>query len=518
MSENDKPAPRRRRRGPAVLPSAAPTPNSQNLKLVLGFKLGQLRREQGLSLKQLAGRAGLAISYLNEIEKGKKYPKPEKILSLARALGTNFDSLVSMQLDSQLNTIEGVLKSGILDNIPLEIFGVSSGSLLEMMSDSPERFSALIETVNTIARRFDVRLEHVLVAAMRSYIEQHRNHEEELEAAADRFRAAHPWAAGPAPAFASLREHLETKHGYRVDERTIGTNAELAGLRSISIGGRRPRLHLNPRLGEWQKTFLLAREIGCIELGIDEPLSTSPYVKLESFQQLVNNFRASYFAGALLLDRSLLVADLRAFLAQEKWNGAALTAILAKFTSTPEMLFHRLSQIMPKLFGLEQMYFHRIDHRRGTSIFTLGKEFHYQRMPGTYSVGIGEHHCRRWTSLRLLAELDRREARGERPPALPGAQRSRFEDSKDEYFNIALAHPHTLDPESNSCVTIGFVLTDAFKAAARFWDDRSIPRAVVSDTCERCGIMDCAERAAAPSILESKARRERQKAAVQALM
>ena len=55
--------------------------NSQNLRFILGLKLSQLRKEQGLSLKELAGKAGIAISYLNEIEKGKKYPKPEKILS-----------------------------------------------------------------------------------------------------------------------------------------------------------------------------------------------------------------------------------------------------------------------------------------------------------------------------------------------------------------------------------------------------------------------------------------------------
>lgn len=491
--------------------------NRQNLRLILGLKLSQLRREQGLSLKELAGKAGLAISYLNEIEKGKKYPKPEKILALARALGTSFDSLVSLQLGGQLNTIEGILRSGILDDIPLDVFGVTSGSLLEMMSSAPERFSALIETVGTIARRFDVRLEHLLLAAMRSYVEQHRNYFEDLECAAEQFRSANDWAEGPAPDLGALRAHLVDERGYSIDETTIASNPELGNLRSVSIGGAKPRILLNPKLVPWQKAFLLAREIGCRELGIEEPISTSPYVKVESFQQLVNNFRASYFAGALLLDRSLLVADLKAFLENDRWNGAGLTTILAKYTSTPEMLFHRLSQILPKFFGLEQMYFHRIDHRRGTLAYSLGKELHYQRMPGTHSIGINEHHCRRWVSIQLLAELDRRHARGESPPALPGVQRSRFHKSSDEYFNIALAHPHSLEPDSSSCVTIGFVLSDSFKSAVRFWDDPSIPRVVVNDTCERCSLGDCAERAAPPSILSAMDRRHRQQAAVEAL-
>lgn len=503
---------------PQSVPGTPSTSSNKNLRFILGLKLVQMRRAQGLSLKQLAGKAGIAISYLNEIEKGKKYPKPEKILGLARALGTTFDSLVSLQPGGGRNPIEDILRSGILDNIPLEIFGVTSGSLLEMMSESPERFSALIETVGTIARRFDVRLEHVLVAAMRSYMEQNRNHVEELEEAAERFRAAHAWAVGPAPTLAALRTHLESELGYAVDETTIASNPELSGLRSVSIGGERPRIHLNPRLGEWQKAFLLAREIGCAELGIEEPFSTSPYVKLESFQQLVNNFRASYFAGALLLDRSLILDDLRDFIGRPRWSGDALTAILAKYTSTPEMLFHRLSQIIPDSFGFEQMFFHRIDHKRGTNVFTLGKELHYQRMPGTHSIGMNEHQCRRWISLRLLEEFDRREAGGDAPTALPGAQRSRFHKSDQEYFNIALAYPHSIDPESTSCVTIGFVLSDAFKSAVHFWDDRAIPRATVNDTCERCSIADCAERAAPPSILDGVAARERRKRAVEALM
>ena len=65
-------------------PAPAPAPElpvEQNLRFILGLKLNQLRKQQSLSLKELADRAGLAISYLSEIEKGKKYPKPGKILA-----------------------------------------------------------------------------------------------------------------------------------------------------------------------------------------------------------------------------------------------------------------------------------------------------------------------------------------------------------------------------------------------------------------------------------------------------
>ncbi|MEL7361776.1 MAG: helix-turn-helix transcriptional regulator, partial [Bacteroidota bacterium] len=61
--------------------------NADQLRLILGLKLKTLRQEQGRPLRDVAEAAGVSISYLSEIEKGKKYPKPEKLIELASALG-----------------------------------------------------------------------------------------------------------------------------------------------------------------------------------------------------------------------------------------------------------------------------------------------------------------------------------------------------------------------------------------------------------------------------------------------
>ncbi len=53
------------------------------LRLIFGLKLKQIRTEKNLSLFGLSKISGLSKSYLNEIEKGKKYPKPDKILILS---------------------------------------------------------------------------------------------------------------------------------------------------------------------------------------------------------------------------------------------------------------------------------------------------------------------------------------------------------------------------------------------------------------------------------------------------
>lgn len=487
-------------------------PSGQNLRFILGLKLNQLRKQQAFSLKQLAGRANLAVSYLNEIEKGKKYPKPEKILSLAKALGTTYDELVSLHLGEKLHPLSGVLKSGVLSEMPLEVFGVTPTGLLEMMAASPEKISALFDTFVRIARRFDVTIEHLLLAAMRSYVEQNKNYFEDLELAAEAFRHRTRWERSPVPDLRRLREHLIRQCGYTIDETTLPEQPELRALRAVTLGGdtAHPRLLLNPQLGDWQKAFLFARELGYRELGFREARTTSPIAKVDSFEQLLNNFRASYFAGALLLDRTLLAADLRLFFSRPRWDGAALVAIKEKYQATPEMFFHRLSQIMPRFLGLEQMYFVRFDHRRGTPEVHIGKELHYQRMHGTHSIGVNEHYCRRWVSLRSLLQLDGRMQRGGGGDHLPGAQRSRFYATGDEYFSISIAYPHALEPGMLSCVTIGFLVNDALRAGVKFWDDDTLPWQLVGDTCERCALAGCKERATAPVLRDREERRTRQ--------
>lgn len=498
---------------------APPPASEQNLRFILGLKLNQLRKQRGLSLKEVSGRADLAISYLNEIEKGKKYPKPEKILALAKALGTTYDELVSLNLGERLHPLSGVLKSGILEEIPLEVFGLTPTDLLEMMAASPDRISALFDTFVKIAHRFDVTVEHLLLAAMRSYVEQNQNYFEEIEVAAEKFRRTHDWARQPTPDLARLRDHLIRRHGYTIDDTTLATHPELHPLRAATFRGdtAAPRLLLNPKLTDWQRAFLLAREIGCRELNIRESLRTSPIVRVESFDQLLNNFRASYFAGAMLLDRHLLVNDLRPFFARPTWDGEALVAIKRRYQATPEMFFHRLSQIVPHFFGLQQMYFVRFDHRRGTSDIRIGKELHYQRMHASHSIGVNEHYCRRWVSVRTLVDFEKRQSATGNATTLAAAQRSRVHATGAEYFSISLAHSNTLDAARNSCVTLGFVVNDAFRKAVAFSQDPALALSVVGDTCERCSLADCESRVSPPTLRDREDRRDRALAALRDL-
>ncbi len=59
-----------------------------------GKRLRQLRTKQGWSQEELAYRVGMDVSYLSEIENGKKEPCLRKIKELAQGLGITVSRLM----------------------------------------------------------------------------------------------------------------------------------------------------------------------------------------------------------------------------------------------------------------------------------------------------------------------------------------------------------------------------------------------------------------------------------------
>ena len=88
-----------------ALKKSATQPGEGHAKIILGMKLRQLRTARGLSLVQLANITGISISYLNEIEKGKKFPKADKISIIASKLDVSYDYLLSLKMSKQWEPI-----------------------------------------------------------------------------------------------------------------------------------------------------------------------------------------------------------------------------------------------------------------------------------------------------------------------------------------------------------------------------------------------------------------------------
>ncbi len=492
--------------------------NAENLRFILGLKLKRLRLDQGLSLKDLAQRCGLSISYLSEIEKGKKYPKAEKLIALAEGLGVPYDDLVSMQVAEDLLPIKSLFSSTFFREFPFDLFGLQLGDLFGLIKERPEQAWALVRTFLEIGTMYDVRVEHFLFAALRSYQQSHANYFDDLEEAAAAFRRRLGARPGDVLEAATLRGVLVQDYGYDIDEETLPGHPHLGHFRSVYRDSTPPRLLVNGRMLPSQRAFIFAREIGYRHLGYTTRALTSSWLKVESFEQVFNNFRASYFAGALLLDQEALSRAMTSFFRRKRWDPVAFLAVMDGFRATPEMFYYRLTQLLPKRFGLRDLYFVRFNHDPATDTLTLAKVLNLSEVAVPHGLWLNEHHCRLWPDYDLLRRLGRRQAGDDPEAPLATAQRSHFEEAGLDYFVLSTARPLTLSDGKNSCVSIGFRMTDAFRRTVRFLDDPAVPERTVNLTCERCGLADCPVRTAPPTLFRAAEQRRTTEAALSELL
>lgn len=455
----------------------------------------QLRTEKELSLQELANKCDISISYLNEIEKGKKYPKANKLAIIAQALGVSYDWLVSLQLPPKLMPIAELFQSDLLTNLPLEIFGMEPSDLLDIVANTPTKMSAFISTLAEIARNYDISVESFYFSALRSYQEMHRNYFPEIETQVQAFVKENPLFKNIPYNLTGLKGVLIEKYQCEVIEFDFSNQAALQSLRSIVIPNKNQIL-INQALSDRQKMFALGREIGYRFMQIKERAYTASWIKIDSFEQLLNNFKASYFSGALLIPQAEIVRDLRAFITLPNWQDDRLLALLTKYQASPEMFAHRLTGIVPHFFGLNQLFFLRFNHQAQSGGFILDKELHLAGLYNPHGNMIHEDYCRRWISLNILKDL----AENQSHPILCQAQRSQYIDSEREFLCISIAHTPTHKPETHSSVTIGFLMNAEFKKQVKFWEDKQVPIRKVGVTCQRCSASDCTDRIAPPHI------------------
>lgn len=482
--------------------------NSESLRFVLGLKIKQFRQAEGLSLKELSKKTQLSISYLSEIEKGKKYPKPEKIAVLAHALNRSFDELVSLKLDDELNPLSALLSSPVLKEFPLQQFGIGLADIFELVNDSPSKAGAFVRTLLEISRGYDMNVEHFLLASLRSYQKMHLNYFADLEQAAQEFRDQNKITDCKALSQAWLESVLRNDFQCEIQYNDFSDYPDLQALRSICPSPK--KIWINSKLYPQQKKFVLAREIGYRFLKLKERAETSSWIKVETFDQVFNQFKISYFAGALLIPEQDIIDDLNTWLKNKKFDGNALTDLMHKYDSTPEMFLYRMSQIMPTHFDLPKMHYMRLNHKLNTNSFHITKELNLTNVFIPRSIGPGEHQCRRWAATSGLKQLaDHPDPMSEMQVS---AQLSSFTAQKKTFFNIAVVRSKSLDEKTNTGMTLGFLIDDNFKQKAAFWNDSNVPGSEVNETCERCPVNDCESRVAPPSIYRAlKKQRSRER-------
>ncbi len=448
------------------------TTTEENIRIIFGLKLKKLRTDKKLSLQELSNKSGVSVSYLNEIENGKKYPKPDKINELAKALETTYDQLVSLKINKNLTPVVQVLNLRIINDFLFETFGIDKGLLMSMMASAPTQLSALINSVFEIARNYNLQEEHFYFSCLRSYQEMNDNYFEDIETAVENFKKDNG-INGSQLSAKEYEQILKTKFNYRVEPTDFVDFPKLRHFRSVYVPGEQPTLLYNTKLTEQQKLFLFAKELGFAYMKIDKRPRTTSWLKVESFDHVMNNFKAAYFAQALHINKEALVEDLERFFANTSWDGDFIVKLLEKYNASPEMLFQRIANVLPKFFGFNELYFIRYSSRDSSKhLKEISKELHLSRNQVDLQYIISEQNYRRWITRTLVKHMDKEWAEGERKTLVEGLI-SKNEEG-DEYLTMSILRPMPeLNNNANS-VTVGFVLTEAVKKKINFLADPAL--------------------------------------------
>lgn len=482
-------------------------------RIILGLKIRQFRQEKGWNFEELSKKTGISVSYLNEIEKGKKYPMADNLEKLAKALGSTPAFLSSPVLTKQFAPLGELLHSNFLNEIPLDLFGIELQQVVEIIAKAPDRVNAFISALLEIARNYSLRDENFFFAALRAYQELHMNYFDDIETAAEEFTKQYSISPDRPVDPAALQKILVSKYGYTIDEKSLNKYPELAGMRSVFVPKKRI-LMLNPRLSAQQRTFHLAKELGFNVLQLKERPLGSSMLQVRTFEETLNNYKAGCFSVAVLVSRQNFTSDLTAIFNQPAWNPDAFLSLMDRYDVSPEVLFQRFN-VLSKEFDLHKIFFFRTIHNVSIDYFEIDKELHLNRRHQPHASGLNEHYCRRWLSLQLLRQLAaEQQSSGDHTQLLAGAHKARFADTDESYLCVAVAKPGQPTHETNIGVMIGILLDDHAKRIIHFHNDPAIQEVTVNVTCERCAIQDCAVRSAPPVAVE---RREKRKKTIEIL-
>ena len=471
------------------------------LRMILGFKVRYLRHQHGLSYHDLSAQTGLSKSYLNDIEKGKKYPKPDKVQALAQAFDIDYNDLVSTTASKKLQPVLDLLNSNFFKLFPMEAFGIDTEKLIDVLSNAPDKVNAFISTILKMTRSYQIDQEDFYRIALRSYQDMHDNHFPLLEQSAREFCHSNDLTS-PRVKSKQLESILKKEYLISVNRTTLSAKPKLASFRSF-FSQSKSTLFLNAGLTSAQENFLLAKEIGFQHLQLLERPYETQLDKEASFENLLSNFKASYFAAAILMQEQEVIHDVHELSKETKWNPKLLFRPLKKYDVTPEMYFQRLTNVLPQHFGINDIFFLRMQSAEGLQTYKMTKELHLSQLHSPYKNELEEHFCHRWVSIHVLKKIRSQTKSKKTDTLIADAQISKYWKTSNEYFCMSIAQKNSFNNDTPSSVTLGLMLTPQLRATFNFLKDENILSRYVNTTCERCSMPDCDHRVAPPTFIEA---------------
>ncbi|MXU66101.1 helix-turn-helix domain-containing protein [Oceanomicrobium pacificus] len=306
-------------------------------KLYAGGKLRELRLRLDMPQKAFAGRLGISLPYLSQIENNHRPVPAGLVLALAREFGFDVNELSAGEPDRVVADLREVLADPVFADTP-----VPDADLGLMAANAPALAHALLSLHRTYRQTTErlASLDEALgregsgVAPLpweevRDFFHYCDNYVDAVDRAAERFAAA----AGldGEGRLARLADWLAERHGVTVIRHRDGP------LRAFDRSAR--TLSLSRRASPESQAFALAHQVALLDHGdlLDATLDFARF-RTEDARDICKIGLANYFAGAALL-------PYRAFLAAADETRHDLDRLADRFEASLEQVAHRLSTL-----------------------------------------------------------------------------------------------------------------------------------------------------------------------------
>lgn len=352
-------------------------------KTFMGVRLKRLREEQRLTQAALAGKLGISLSYLNQLENNQRPLTVPVLLALNAGFGLDVQAFAEGDEARLISDLREALADPSLgesiavaelrelaQNMPA--VGRALVNLNRKYRQAAEQYAALSARLGEDRQATAAALPSTPFEEVRDFFYLQHNYIAELDEAAEAIAGRLALPAGRM--MPGLVSYLESRHGVTVvieeiDEAASGT------LRLFD--GRTRTLRLSSGLDPGQQAFQLATQIAILEL--DEAIrAIAGKAKFTSDESrgLARIGLANYFAGALILPYA-------AFLAEVERCRYDIERLSHRFGVGFETICHRLSTLQRDNARGVPFFFIRVDRAGNISKRQSATDFHFSRVGGT---------------------------------------------------------------------------------------------------------------------------------------
>ena len=336
------------------------------------------------------------------------------------------------------------------------------------------------------------------MASVRSYQEANGNFFEDIEDKVIKFANRNGLDLNKKISTKELEDILIEEYGYQINYEELENHKELDNLRSVFIPKSKTLL-ITKNIDDAQRAFIYAKELGYNFMNLTIRPYTFTWIKFDSFDEVLNNFYASYFAGALTIPRKHFADKTKELFNKTEIKKTDIEHLFSTYNASAESIYQRMTNILPKELKLNNLFFLRFSYNKNTKVFKLNKELHLEKNLTPRARETNEHYCRRWASLRALKNI----ALNNTPHEFE-IQVSNFTKEGSKYLIFSSAIQDPFKDYHYRSVSIGIEINKTTEKKIRSLSEGNIETKAVGVTCERCSIQDCKERIAEPTIANRK--------------